>query len=310
MSSKIINPISDDISTIVEKITRYSYNINCKLLPSFNYVNNSTSAGKTVKDKFISYSGLFTSQPSSMREHNDEFVNDTQLSGDTRYNLYNRFRDCPEYGGKIRELARKEGCFYCHQNRGGDSFELDHYCDKKKYPYLQISPLNLLPVCKKCNGKKSAKDYKNYVNPFIDDIPQNLQFLEFKFIHPGNGQSWESYEIKYSIQKGTDSKFHSHFHELELGERFALGIDTEFRNEIPSLLSCKSVEEFKILLKDIYNKSAQAGGIWGRNNYRISMWIFFKNNPDCLWNYIEKYKSDLISYFSPFGNIPEDKILV
>ena len=31
---------------------------------------------------------------------------------------------------------------------------LDHYLPKSKYPSLSINPLNLIPICNKCNKTK------------------------------------------------------------------------------------------------------------------------------------------------------------
>ncbi|MGE7983696.1 HNH endonuclease [Solibacillus sp. NPDC093137] len=50
--------------------------------------------------------------------------------------------------------------------------QVDHFLPKSKYPLYSVSPLNLVPICEKCNGVKSAKDANTFtfIHPYFHEL--------------------------------------------------------------------------------------------------------------------------------------------
>ena len=75
-------------------------------------------------------------------------------------------------------------CLYCNRNyifnfKKAKSLEatgqLDHFFDKKSYPYLAISLYNLVPCCSTCNQRKSTKQ-SDILHPFVDNFDKRAKF--------------------------------------------------------------------------------------------------------------------------------------
>lgn len=74
-------------------------------------------------------------------------------------------------GGNGREIYNKifkstKMCPTCLL-RGID--QVDHFLPKSKYPLFSVSPINLVPICEKCNGIKSAKSASDFtfIHPYF-----------------------------------------------------------------------------------------------------------------------------------------------
>ncbi|RED54811.1 HNH endonuclease [Cohnella lupini] len=76
-------------------------------------------------------------------------------------------------------------CVYCECKLMEESkfMEIDHYYNKDNYPDLVLDWDNLLPSCKRCNGRKSDYDTKNYpfINPSEMDPREHLTMRSFKY---------------------------------------------------------------------------------------------------------------------------------
>lgn len=72
-------------------------------------------------------------------------------------------------------------CAYCEcrVNIEGSFMEVEHFKDKSDYPDDVLKWENLLPSCKRCNGKKSDHDVveEAILNPY-EDLPSNHLFLQ------------------------------------------------------------------------------------------------------------------------------------
>lgn len=78
--------------------------------------------------------------------------------------------------------------------------EIDHYIPKEPYPEFTIYPLNLIPICNKCNKKKGEKfiddsNQRYFINFYSDDIDSidNIMFLKVTI-------SFNSADIKKSTK--------------------------------------------------------------------------------------------------------------
>jgi len=71
----------------------------------------------------------------------------------------------------LKELVGDFDCPYCLRR---EVDELDHYLPKSKFHYLAVTPLNLVPICSKCNKKKkafvAAVAAEQPLHPYFDDL--------------------------------------------------------------------------------------------------------------------------------------------
>jgi len=93
--------------------------------------------------------------------------------------LYERLKK-PEY----IELLGITTCLYCNRNyafnfaKGSKlnaTAQLDHFFDKKDYPFLAVCLYNLVPSCSTCNQRKSTKQV-NILHPFEDSFDKKARF--------------------------------------------------------------------------------------------------------------------------------------
>jgi len=75
-------------------------------------------------------------------------------------------------------------CPYCNRNyilnfnkkgKENATTQLDHFFDKKKYPYLAVSIYNLVPSCGTCNQRKSTKQ-ENIFYPYLESFNESVKF--------------------------------------------------------------------------------------------------------------------------------------
>jgi len=89
-------------------------------------------------------------------------------------------------------------CPYCNRNyiqnfTRKNSLEataqLDHFFDKKTYPYFAVSIYNLVPSCQTCNQRKSTKQNEIY-HPFVESLSDDLKFQlivkDYEFLYNEN----------------------------------------------------------------------------------------------------------------------------
>lgn len=78
-----------------------------------------------------------------------------------------------------------EKCAYCECNLMEESkyMEVEHFEDKKNNPDKVILWENLLPSCKRCNGKKSTHDVisEPIINPYEDFPKEHIKLKNYRF---------------------------------------------------------------------------------------------------------------------------------
>lgn len=82
-------------------------------------------------------------------------------------------------------------CPYCNRNyifnfsknnQQEATAQLDHFFDKKDYPYLAVSLYNLVPSCSTCNQRKSSKR-EDIFYPYLESFNDSAKF-KYKGIKP------------------------------------------------------------------------------------------------------------------------------
>lgn len=91
-------------------------------------------------------------------------------------------------------------------------FQLDHFYNKSKFPFLSLTFGNLIPSCSTCNNSKSNKDFsiQTHIHPYYEDT--NIKF-DF-YIDEDNALEYmignRDYKLLKPKIKITDPKFDSH----------------------------------------------------------------------------------------------------
>lgn len=94
-------------------------------------------------------------------------------------NLYDKLRETDNYGD-----LKKQTNDYCPYCSFGEVTTLDHFLPKTVFPYLSITPANLVPSCSYCNTKKhiryaDPKTSRTLFHPFFEELDtQNASWLE------------------------------------------------------------------------------------------------------------------------------------
>ncbi|MBF7019885.1 hypothetical protein ISO99_08185 [Staphylococcus sp. 18_1_E_LY] len=155
-------------------------------------------------------------------------------------------------------------CPMCHTSEVDN---LDHYLPKAKYPVLSLNPINLIPICSKCNRNKidyiPNSKYDNLIHLYFDDL-ENLNWLNIEitnidtlsFTYYVDKLAFED-PILYKRTKRT-------FEVFGIGKTYEILATTEMEDQIVNLIhfaQCSSKNEFQeYLLSFIKNHTSK--NIW------------------------------------------------
>lgn len=159
-----------------------------------------------------------------------------------------------------------------------DSVEsFDHLLPQTKFPEFSDHPLNLMPCCSECNGRKSANWIENgrrkYLNLYIDELP-DVQYLFCEVRVSG-----DAIECDFSLSNpnGIDAdlfrKITNHFETLDLCRRYknrSNQVVTELSTQVQLCKSfplgdIKEKEYVRHILLDVIANSKQQKGC---NNWK------------------------------------------
>ncbi len=149
-----------DFDTLInKKLKGFDENINLEKLIKMNY---------TDLCKLIDYLDKNQARTKLTRKQKDIFLT-----------LYSRLNNA----NFIKDLDVKV-CPYCNRNyilnftkanKQNATAQLDHFFDKKDYPYLAVSIYNLVPSCSTCNQRKSTKQ-ENIFYPYNESFNDDMKF--------------------------------------------------------------------------------------------------------------------------------------
>lgn len=159
-----------------------------------------------------------------------------------------------------------------------DSVEsFDHLLPQTKFPEFSDHPLNLMPCCSECNGRKSANWIENgrrkYLNLYIDELP------EVQYLFCDVRVSGDAIECDFSLANpnGIDAdlfrKITNHFETLDLCRRYknrSNQVVTELSTQVQLCKSfplgdIKEKEYVRHILQDVIANSKQQKGC---NNWK------------------------------------------
>ena len=127
-------------------------------------------------------------------DNNKSFTELNKKEKEYFYTLYTRFKKT-----KYVKILDVSTCLYCNRNyifnftknkQLEATAQIDHFFDKKTYPYLAISLYNLVPSCSTCNQRKSTKN-ENIIHPFSESFDEvakfSLKVEDSNFYYKENG---------------------------------------------------------------------------------------------------------------------------
>lgn len=85
-----------------------------------------------------------------------------------KYPEYNKPKTLKKYRLKLYELA-KERCPICDCSFAYSQVNLDHVLPKSKYKALSITPINIVPICNRCNIRKNNKLGDKVFSPYFHE---------------------------------------------------------------------------------------------------------------------------------------------
>ena len=109
-------------------------------------------------------------------EYHRDFLDKNKDQSCEMYKQYDKLNE----GGKL-DYIRAElfneapDCPLCGF---GEPVTLDHFMPKSKYKELATCRLNLVPICWKCNHKKSNHDYQKFIHSYYQEFPKDVQFFK------------------------------------------------------------------------------------------------------------------------------------
>lgn len=122
----------------------------------------------------------------------------------------------------FRNMRSNHGLNFCPTcGEEGTPETLDHYLPKKTFPELSFSPINLVPMCSKCQYRKgeeylSQNKSKIFLHPYYDDCDETI--FKIKFIGDFRNPYFEL-DIINNIDKQLRDIIISHTVSLNLVDR-------------------------------------------------------------------------------------------
>lgn len=203
------------------------------ILTRYNVFNKNKLELKNIG---ISLIGKENIKEALHKSFNSSFV---KLMKDT--DLYEVYKKC------------KSNCPYCGDRKID---ELDHYVPKETYAEFTLYPPNLIPICNKCNKKKTYKfinknTERQFINYYYDKI-ENLYFITLELQYNSKdieNSTHVTYHLELNRIKDLKLKevVNNHFDNLDLLERYEESATNEITHlvEVFSNQSCKDIIELR-----------------------------------------------------------------
>jgi hypothetical protein len=219
---------------------------------------------------------LYTIAPLVITENNDPVV----FGSLTKSQLVKLYSDylvpSSKPGRRVYDalLVRTPKCPFC--GGVGQSFTLDHYLPKTKFPQFSVLPINLVPCCRDCNSSKgtgvATRKCEQVLHPYLD----GPQFFDTAWLSAAVVQS-DPIRIDYSAtpplawSADDRERVAAHMREHRLAFRFsreAASDLVEVMYERQTHLAGLSAVEYRLVLQDKAIFSRLGVNHWRRVMYR------------------------------------------
>lgn len=169
----------------------------------------------------------------------------------------------------------------------------DHYLPKENFPEYSVHPLNLIPCCTTCNGKKSEywqeDGNRAIINFYRDALPdEQFLFVDINYLNADD----EIPSINFSINNDNGipgdlyNIINKHFTRLDLCARYKEEIDKAISNIVITMISFNKSNDDAEIKEDIIKNADSLCETYG-NNYWIAVTLRGLANENNFINYIK-----------------------
>ncbi|WP_168118515.1 HNH endonuclease [Paenibacillus sp. HB172176] len=128
----------------------------------------------------------------------------------------------------IQSIQHKNKCPYCGIDRPRT---IDHYLPKSDFPEFSVFPLNLVPCCQYCNGKKGDRwinesGKRIFLNLYYDKIPE-IKYLYTRIHLDQAGLPIIKFELVYTEEIECFDIIKEHYAALDLLNQYSLNVEDE-----------------------------------------------------------------------------------
>lgn len=221
-----------------------------------------------IKEQFVSHDTHFQRDglaSLSSKTLTDEQKNDLRSLYDYGTKPFQQLNDLLTTGDNG---TRQPVCPFCTINNVNT---LDHLIPRSEFSEFSDHPINLMPCCSDCNGRKSSNwwngNVRKYLNLYIDQLP-SIQYLFVQLsIENGTIKVMFYIENRGNIEGILFQKIENHYRDLDLCKRFVLNSDnciSELKNIFNPIRRFLSKEQLKqsILETETQNRSLYGFNYW------------------------------------------------
>jgi hypothetical protein len=129
---------------------------------------------------------------------------------------------------KILIEAKRDTCCFCSYY---EPDEIDHFLPKSKYAHYAITPVNLVPICHRCNKKKGEfspdSRTKNMIHPYFENFDDKV-WLEAQIYFNGNSPVAKFNISDKELSKEEFERLNNHLDTIDLFARYSYQSAREF----------------------------------------------------------------------------------
>jgi hypothetical protein len=169
-----------------------------------------------------------------------------------------------EYRSAILALGAN-GCPFCHASLAPT---IEHSFPKATYPYLTVTPINMVPCCRDCNTERNVGQGTISVSPYIDSWLEEAGWLSAKVLNPS--RPWIlSYSVDPPPQWSASRRgaVNTFFEDVKMAKRYRLAASQEFASRSSRLLGVLQNQGLGAL-RDELGREAEAHGSESVNHHK------------------------------------------
>lgn len=187
----------------------------------------------------------------------------------------------------------------CQNCSIGEVNSFDHYLPQSEFAEFIVNPLNLIPSCSNCNGRKNSIWRNNGKRVFLNQYLDTLPSIQYLFVNIDSSESTINVcyylENKGNIENGIFEKITNHYERLDLLNRFkenSHSIISELDNEIKNFSKLLPINKVIETIVETCNDNRKT---FGFNNWKIVLKLALVESPSYLSRFNDSIKKS-ISY--------------
>ncbi|GIP52915.1 HNH endonuclease [Paenibacillus vini] len=259
----------------------------CNCFRGFKYTNRVLEKSQAYDENYLQIDVfqedelIFISSDSEYKEYMiSVYENRLSQKGSPSYQYYEKLR------------ISQSRCPYCNFPTRAVK-ELDHYLPKAHFPGFAVTPNNLVPICKDCNGIKddyyNTNKSKTFIHPYYDqEIANVFMFLKCRVIEDINIGFEFFIEKLPTWDEVFFERVNFHFSKLKIDDLYRTDFEAEFAVKFEELKFLykenNDIDEIKSTIKRranaLINTMSRPWEYAGLNGILNSVWFFNSYFPE------------------------------